>query len=174
MAKLLRELPGRVFVCGLDPRPLRSEIEAGLEAGRLVLSGAMHRRLGLPIEAYGKLPAYRCNPVRFFDDTGFADEWQREVYDLAKDLAVANGWRRIVDIGCGSGFKLVHWFPSSEFRTVGADLPETTNTLRERYPDRDWVTLDIERGHAHGPNLLADGRGGSLPPAEDRPEARRS
>ena len=40
----------------------------------------------------------------FFDDTHLKDEWQREVYELARKLADQSRAGRILDVGCGSAF----------------------------------------------------------------------
>jgi SAM-dependent methyltransferase len=70
----------------------------------------------------------------FFDDTPFQDEFQRPVYEFARTLALECD--RIVDVGCGSGFKLVQFFEG--FNTVGIDLKPTVEFLRGKYPSRDW------------------------------------
>lgn len=72
----------------------------------------------------------------FFDDTPYRDEWQREVYELALKAATAINATTVVDVGCGSGFKLLKYF--SHLRTIGLDLEPTLGFLRETYPDRDW------------------------------------
>ncbi|MFQ5513145.1 MAG: class I SAM-dependent methyltransferase [Myxococcota bacterium] len=145
LAELLSGGGSHVFLCGFDPRPFRELIDRGLESGRFVLAGALHRRMGRRVPGYGLAAGYRSNPVRYFDDTELTDEWQREVYDLALRLARQSGARRILDVGCGSGYKLVRWFGAPEFRTIGVDLPDTVAVLRERYPEREWLALDLER-----------------------------
>ncbi len=51
-------------------------------------------------------PGYAVNlPNEFFDDTPFRDQWQKEVYLEAANLASERGLCTILDIGCGSGFK---------------------------------------------------------------------
>jgi len=72
----------------------------------------------------------------FYDDTVTADEWQKEVYECAADEAARLGATSIFDIGCGSGRKLVKYFPN--LRTVGFDLPPTIEFLKKEYPNRDW------------------------------------
>ena len=73
---------------------------------------------------------------KFFDDTSFKDEWQREVYLFAKEIATKNNFKRIVDIGCGSGYKLLNNFDN--FDTLGIDLPKTVSWLKEMYPKKNW------------------------------------
>lgn len=72
----------------------------------------------------------------FFDDTPFTDEWQKEVYTFARQVADNHGIKSIADIGTGSGFKLLNNF--KEFDTLGMDLPSTVEWLKQQYPDRAW------------------------------------
>ncbi len=43
-----------------------------------------------------------------YDDRSLKDAFQKDVYALALEFALAHGAQDIVDVGCGSGFKLVH------------------------------------------------------------------
>lgn len=80
----------------------------------------------------------------YFDDTGNADEWQREVYEAARALMSKQRLRTVVDVGCGSGFKLVHSL--GEFETIGIDLSETVTWLRRAYPQHRWLdTAEAKR-----------------------------
>ena len=72
----------------------------------------------------------------YFDDTAFTDEYQKEVYVRAAEIAANEGVRSIYDIGCGSGYKLMHYL--GKYDTVGFDVPETLDFLRKTYPDRKW------------------------------------
>lgn len=74
---------------------------------------------------------------RFFDDTPLKDEWQNEVYARARELADAHGFKSVLDIGTGSGYKLLKYFPEHE--TLGMDLPKTVKWLRRNYPHRQWT-----------------------------------
>ena len=73
---------------------------------------------------------------RFFDDTPLKDEWQNEVYAKARALADLHGYNSILDIGAGSGFKLLKYFPDKD--TLGIDLPRTVAWLKRTYPHRKW------------------------------------
>lgn len=77
----------------------------------------------------------------FFDDTPFTDEWQKEVYQLAREIANREHLRTILDLGCGSGYKLVTYL--GEFTTIGVDLPPTVEFLRKKWPERTWLTSDL-------------------------------
>src|SRR5439155_21392185 len=74
---------------------------------------------------------------RFFDDTSLKDEWQKEVYEKARAIADQYGLRSVLDIGTGSGFKLLKYFSDKE--TLGIDLPRTVAWLKRTYPDRKWT-----------------------------------
>lgn len=74
-----------------------------------------------------------------FDDTPNTDLWQNDVYQLAHELATAYGFRTVLDIGCGSGFKLMKYF--RDFTTCGVEVEPTLSWLKEQYPDRLWMTL---------------------------------
>jgi hypothetical protein len=73
----------------------------------------------------------------FFDDTPYTDTWQNEVYEKAREIADANEFKVIYDIGCGSGYKLLKYF--KDFVTVGVDLEKTVTWLKEKYPERKWT-----------------------------------
>jgi len=72
-----------------------------------------------------------------FDDSGYTDQSQDEVYSFAHKLLLKNGWSSIVDIGCGSGFKLIKYF--DRFETVGVETEPCISHLRKRYPNKIWV-----------------------------------
>jgi len=72
----------------------------------------------------------------YFDDTSLKDEWQREVYVRAQQIAEQYNLRTVYDVGCGSAYKLIKHFGAYE--TVGFDVPETLAFLRKTYPDRTW------------------------------------
>lgn len=73
----------------------------------------------------------RMSPAPF-DDTPNRDEWQADVYAAAAAITTSS----VIDIGCGSGYKLVYNFPAP---TIGIDLPPTVAWLRATYPDRNWL-----------------------------------
>ena len=72
-----------------------------------------------------------------FDDTPYTDLWQNDVYELAHSIALGYGLPTVLDIGCGSGFKLLKYF--KDFVTVGVELEPTLSWLRKQYPNRLWV-----------------------------------
>jgi 2-polyprenyl-3-methyl-5-hydroxy-6-metoxy-1,4-benzoquinol methylase len=72
-----------------------------------------------------------------FDDTKLTDEWQKEVYQYAKKVAEENNFKTILDIGAGSGYKLIKNFDN--YSTLGIDIPNTVAFLKEKYPTKSWT-----------------------------------
>jgi 2-polyprenyl-3-methyl-5-hydroxy-6-metoxy-1,4-benzoquinol methylase len=94
-------------------------------------------------ERYGIAPGYVARAKnRAFDDTGNQDEWQREVYLTAAEIMRANGFTRVIDVGCGSGFKLMRYL--GQYDTLGLDVSPTLEFLRATYPDRRWAQSDFD------------------------------
>lgn len=74
---------------------------------------------------------------RYFNDTPLKDEWQKEVYEKAKELADTFGLTSVFDVGTGSGYKLLKYF--SDKKTLGLDVRRTVEWLNKIYPDRAWT-----------------------------------
>ncbi len=72
----------------------------------------------------------------YFDDRPYKDLWQNEVYAKAAELATQHGVRSVLDIGCGSGYKLLKHL--GHLNTCGVDVEPTLSWLKENYPDRLW------------------------------------
>ena len=45
---------------------------------------------------------------------------------------------KVVDIGCGSGYKLVNYI-SGEFETIGVETEPAISHLRKSYPNEVWI-----------------------------------
>lgn len=73
----------------------------------------------------------------YFDDTQKKDEFQKEVYEMAKLYMDNNKYERIIDIGCGSGYKLITYFYN--YKTIGVEVSPTYEFLVKKYPDRQWI-----------------------------------
>jgi 2-polyprenyl-3-methyl-5-hydroxy-6-metoxy-1,4-benzoquinol methylase len=74
----------------------------------------------------------------YFDDTALTDKWQKEVYTFAKKIAEENKIENVLDIGTGSGYKLLENFKN--FNTLGMDVEQTVEWLRKTYPDKNWTS----------------------------------
>jgi SAM-dependent methyltransferase len=97
--------------------------------------------LGAP-SRYGIRGAYKHrSEYCYFDDTALTDEYQKEVYVRAADLAAREGLQSVYDIGCGSGYKLVNYL--GQYDTTGFDVPETLQYLRRTYPNRKWASASF-------------------------------
>lgn len=88
----------------------------------------------------------------FFDDTPLEDQWQKEVYQFAREVADRYGWKRVLDVGCGSGFKLMRYF--GDLETLGLDLEPTVALLKKRYPERQWEVCDFGKPPDFRPDMV--------------------
>ncbi len=75
-----------------------------------------------------------------FDDTPNRDEWQDEVYKFAQDVAMKSGASKVLDVGTGSGFKLMKYF--SEFETTGVEVGKTLEFLKEEFNENNWISVE--------------------------------
>jgi SAM-dependent methyltransferase len=102
---------------------------------------AQFRQVGRP-EAFNIHEGY--TPREFaihYDDSPNTDEWQNEVYQFSREILDNQRLSKIVDVGCGSGFKLMKYF--GELNPIGYDVPPTCEWLRKMYPGREWRELDF-------------------------------
>lgn len=76
------------------------------------------------------------NPAHHSDEN-FTDEGQREVYEFCREFMTTHKLTTVLDIGCGSGYKLMHLL--GEFNTVGIETEPCYSHLRNKYPDRKWL-----------------------------------
>jgi SAM-dependent methyltransferase len=74
-----------------------------------------------------------------FDDTHNEDEWQKEVYDFALMTFKENSMTTVLDIGCGSGYKLRSVFAGKDY--TGSEIEPTLSYLKKTYPSDKWCTL---------------------------------
>jgi hypothetical protein len=72
-----------------------------------------------------------------FSDTANADEYQKEVYAAAKNLYDEKGLKGILDIGCGSAYKLLANFQDCPM--AGVEL--STDWLIKKYPNQTWFAF---------------------------------
>lgn len=72
----------------------------------------------------------------FFDDTPYKDEYQDDVYAISRKIKDENNYKITLDIGCGSGYKLIKYF--SDITIVGVDIEPTVTFLKINYPDKTW------------------------------------
>lgn len=80
---------------------------------------------------------HHASRIEHHDARLSTDEFQPSVYELAADISEKHGFRSIVDVGCGSGYKLVHRL--GKFETIGLETEPAYSWLLEKYPDRKWL-----------------------------------
>ena len=69
--------------------------------------------------------------------------WQPDVLWEAKKIADGHGIKRIIDIGCGNGDKLVQYFQGGEYSIVGIDFHGSLSLSRASYPTWQWIEGDL-------------------------------
>lgn len=77
----------------------------------------------------------------FLDTSGRSDEYQNDVYLLAKNIVENHDIKKIADVGCGSAFKLIKYF--KDYEIIGYDLEPTIQQLTNKYPENEWVVSDF-------------------------------
>jgi hypothetical protein len=70
-------------------------------------------------------------------DIGFKDEGQREVYEFCKQFMKANSLHSVIDVGCGSAYKLTTIL--AEFNTTGIETEPCYTYLQKTYPGFKWL-----------------------------------
>lgn len=71
------------------------------------------------------------------DDSQYRDEAQREVYEFAYKFMKDNNYNKIIDVGCGSGYKLINYL--GEFNTIGIETEPCYSLLKNKYPLKQWI-----------------------------------
>jgi hypothetical protein len=72
-----------------------------------------------------------------FSDEGNADEYQKEVYEFARSFYDEKEMNGVLDVGCGSAFKLLANFQNMP--KAGAEL--NTDWLKQQYPNETWFAF---------------------------------
>ena len=67
-----------------------------------------------------------------YDNTPQTDKFQDEVYAKARQICNQNNFKKIVDVGCGSAYKLVKYFRDKNF--VGLELEPNLSYIKKKYP----------------------------------------
>lgn len=112
--------------------------------------GSFNRRLQ-PNEFFSiKAGYHHATSAESFDAINSSDEYQRSVYDLAGEYASKIDKATILDVGCGSAYKLVNMRGS--YRTIGIEVEPAYSWLVKTYPDRKWILFDP----GNMPSLKAD------------------
>ncbi len=75
------------------------------------------------------------------EQIGHTDQFQDEVYAAARKVCVDNKYNTVLDIGCGSAYKLVKYFRDKKF--VGLDLEPNLSHIKDKYPLYDFRLSDF-------------------------------
>jgi len=94
------------------------------------------------LENFGIKPGYRhrAQPA-WWDDRHWQAQFQQPVYDLARALMRKEGMASVLDIGTGSGYKLIHTL--GDHQTIGTEIQPALAHLQKRYPERRWLLSDL-------------------------------
>lgn len=84
----------------------------------------------------------RLKPEYFHDTLPDSTYWQADCYRLAAHLARKVGIRRLVDIGCGTGGKLIPL--AGAFDICGIDYGDNIEQCKAVHPIGQWITADLE------------------------------
>ena len=71
------------------------------------------------------------------DDRGHKDENQKEVYLKASAWMQKHGLTSVIDMGCGSGFKLIKYL--GQYQTLGIDVEPVISHTATIYPRHQWM-----------------------------------
>lgn len=85
---------------------------------------------------------HRTEPSYFHDTQPDGKCWQPDVLSIAIHLARLRGLKRLVDVGCGRGTKLIPY--AREFGITGIDYGENVDYCRRVYAFGEWVSCDLE------------------------------
>lgn len=69
------------------------------------------------------------------------DQFQDEVYFAAKSISEKLNYNSILDIGCGSAFKLIKYF--GDKKITGLELEPNLTFIKSQYPDKDFRLSDF-------------------------------
>jgi len=90
------------------------------------------------MDAY-RLPLdYKINSTpTHYVDLHETDAYQKEVYVFGQSIMKRYGLHTVVDVGCGSGYKLVKYL--GNYNTIGIETEPCISFLRKTYPTRFWL-----------------------------------
>ena len=57
------------------------------------------------------------------NDISYTDGSQNEVYEFCKKLLDENGFESVIDVGCGSGYKLIKFFDDKNIAPITESAP---------------------------------------------------
>lgn len=90
----------------------------------------------------------------YFVDEDYDGVWQPDVYPDTAAIAGRLGARRIIDVGCGTGEKLVALH--LDFEIIGLDHGPNIEACRTRYDFGTWLDVDLDRDDSLGISDFTD------------------
>lgn len=99
--------------------------------------------LPTPTRNFGSSSRARLLNDTFVDDLGGEVIWQPDVYHEAAVLAGRLRIENLIDLGCGSGDKLVALTASSPLKVVGVDFNGSLAVARALHPDNEWIDANL-------------------------------
>jgi SAM-dependent methyltransferase len=87
-----------------------------------------------------------------YDDRGMEDRFQKEVYQKANALMEQYHWRSVIDVGCGSGYKLMHYLGA--YDTLGIDIDPAISRAKSDYPNAHWLHAEEYSADLHAADLV--------------------
>jgi SAM-dependent methyltransferase len=131
---VVRSLPDPVKLHG---RGALFRLLAASRALRLLLTGKTE-------DQYCIKPFYlpRAQYIHF-DARTSSNIHQDLVYQDLRDFFIDNKLSSLLDVGCGTGFKLLKYF--SDYSTLGLERPPVLEHLVATYPERRWELSDFRQ-----------------------------
>jgi len=77
-----------------------------------------------------------------FSAIGATDQCQKEVYEIAEKVAAEYHIQSIIDVGCGSGYKLMKLF-ADKYEFIGIDIKSSYEHLVKNYSNFNWLDGEI-------------------------------
>jgi len=78
--------------------------------------------------------------IVFHDDRGFGEVYQKEVYQKAAEYMLIHQWTSVIDIGCGSGYKLIKYL--GDYQILGIDFEPVISQAQNDYPSHAWLKAE--------------------------------
>lgn len=74
---------------------------------------------------------------KHYIDLNEKDKYQKEVYVYVNEIMKKYNLKKVIDVGCGSGYKLVKYL--GEYETIGFETEPCYSFLQNKYPNKKWV-----------------------------------
>lgn len=124
-------------------KPARYSRKVLFGAGGAAVRGLALLASGRTTDRYGIRAFYLPRSgYSHFDARTSTERPQDRIYFHLQQFFAAQDLMTILDIGCGTGFKLLKYF--GDYQTLGLEKPPVLDHLRAVYPDRNWRLADFD------------------------------